>query len=48
MNNVRRESSAAKQKWEDEKAKMQQTIIALSQEVEYLSTKNIQFLDDLK
>jgi len=27
---------------------MQQTIIALSQEVEYLSTKNIQFLDDLK
>ena len=27
---------------------MQQTIIALSQEVEYLSTKNIQFLDDLR
>lgn len=45
---VKLRDSNVPQKWQAEKSKMQETIIALSQEVEYLSTKNIEFLQDLK
>lgn len=34
--------------WISEKQQIQQTVVALSQEVEYLSTSNMQFLQDLK
>ena len=35
-------------KWKLEKNKMQQTILTLSQEVEYLSVRNAKLLSDLK
>jgi hypothetical protein len=35
-------------KWKLEKNKMQQTILTLSQEVEYLSARNSKLLQDLK
>ena len=35
-------------KWKLEKNKMQQTILTLSQEVEYLSVRNSKLLTDLK
>ena len=35
-------------RWKLQKNKMQQTILTLSQEVEYLSVRNSKLLDDLK